>query len=154
MRKLLAYCFSIATIIFISHAEALSCVCVDMGDSLEAKVVGWSKASAAVFSGKVVKREEIEGTIDVVYTFAVDEVWKGSKDPVIEIRVTRSSCGLEFKLKTTYLIYAFKSSGLLQSGACTGVAAVDEEWAKQQIKFLGKGKPPGKEANPAKDSSN
>lgn len=153
MKKFLAYCFSIAVIVFVAKAQALSCSCVDMGDSLESKVADWSRSSAAAFSGKVINREPVEGTIEVIYTFSVGEVWKGPVVPTIEIRERGSSCSFGFKVGATYLVYAVKDSVFLRSAACTGITERDSPEGKNQIKFLGKGKIPAK-ADPAKDGSN
>ena len=113
---------------------------------MNSKIADWSKSSAAAFSGKGIKREEGKGTIEVIYTFSVDEVWKGSVCPTIEIRESGSSCSLVFNIGATYLVYAIKDSGFLRSAACTGITERDSPGGKEQVKYLGKGKSPAKNA--------
>jgi hypothetical protein len=144
MKRFLLHCFSIAAVICVVKAHALSFICVDMGDSPERKVADWLKTSTVTFSGEVIKLERVRETLEVIATFAVNEVWKGSLSPTIELKTMMVPDSPSFQIGMQYIVYAFGPPKDLSAWGCTGTADTREPFAKEQIKILGKGKLPEK----------
>ena len=145
MQKLPRLLFALS-LVFVAQISVYACSCGDLDIPLSQKVAGWLRSSNAVFSGEAIKLEKIPGTRDLVATFAVDEFWKGDIAPTIEIRTSMdgASCGYDFKIGTSYLVYAFKQPRALTTGLCGGNRPRYDKSREDDIKFLGKGKPPKK----------
>ncbi|MFN2318970.1 MAG: hypothetical protein ABR500_04745 [Dermatophilaceae bacterium] len=78
-----------------------------------------------VFVGTVTGREDGQGSElgpSVDYTFAVDEVYKGSADEVSVVQTADNSaaCGFNFDEGETYLVMAGSSAAGLETNLCTG----------------------------------
>lgn len=105
--------------------KAYACSCAGTRDVEET-----FERSAAVFSGEVVKAEEVSpessdppdpgdpflGPV----TFEVEEAWKGaSKDSVVVYgQGPEVSCGIDFERGETYLVYAGRADGYLTTDYC------------------------------------
>jgi hypothetical protein len=145
MRK---YPLFIAAILFVGlgHISIEACSCIRLDETEEQRTAGLLKESAAVFSGETIKLEKIPGTRDLIATFAVEEFWKGELAATVEVRTAMdgASCGYNFQIGAAYLVYAFKAPNGLSTGLCGGNGYRYDTFAKDQIKFLGKGKVPEK----------
>jgi hypothetical protein len=153
MKRLILKGLVIAAFLFLAKDQALGCVCVDMGDSTESKVANWVKESALVFSGDVVKLEQVRGKPEVIVTFSVDEIWKGGTSPTIQVKDSMGSCGNRFLIGMRYIVYASASAKALMAEGCLGTGRRNDPWSQEQIRILGRGKAPEK-VKPEKDSSN
>ena len=84
-----------------------------------------------VFSGRVIglqlePQEPADPTLsfrpeDLVTTFAVSSVWKGSlgQETVVRTKFTCCACGYRFQIGETYLVYAFANKSGLRTSVCT-----------------------------------
>jgi hypothetical protein len=84
---------------------------------------------------------------EIRYTFAVDRVWKGpgERELVLMSYRVHTSCGRDYKLGTTYLVYADRdrqgrAKTQLSSYSCSRVR-VDLE-LEDDLKILGPGRAP------------
>jgi hypothetical protein len=119
-------------------ASACSCVILETpAESFE--------PATAVFSGRVIAREEPTGSTirsddPVTITFQVYEVWKGPEQSVIEITtaLTGPSCGYEFAVDQSYLVYAYGEEDDLQVSLCSRTNILAS--ANEDIATLGESK--------------
>jgi hypothetical protein len=118
-------------------AHACSCVIPGAPDVELAR-------STAVFSGRVVARDEPGGLIvssadPVEVTFEVYAVWKGPAYSTITITTARSgaSCGYVFEEGEQYLVYADGSADNLTVSMCSRTQPL--EWAEEDLAALGEG---------------
>lgn len=105
--------------------EAYACSCAETRDVQET-----FEKSAAVFSGEVVKAEEVSPeTSDPPdpgdpylgpVTFEVDEAWKGASESSVVVygQGLGVSCGMDFEKGETYLVYAYRSGDNLGTDYC------------------------------------
>jgi hypothetical protein len=107
-------------------------------DCAFASVEAAYKQSKAVFTGKVLNVEVVDG--NKVYEFRVEKYWKGIKDRKIKIMaMTNMRYEPNYQGGKTYLIYAYADDkGGLRVGKCSRGSAL--EFAKEDLKILGKGK--------------
>jgi len=72
-------------------------------------------------------------------TLQVDEVWKGEAEQVILVysSLFDASCGVEFEVGKTFLVFAKYSDGWLKTSMCSGTKEVS--YAGQELKDLGPG---------------
>ncbi|WP_240456709.1 hypothetical protein [Virgibacillus halodenitrificans] len=107
------------------------------------------KRSSAVFSGKVIKQIDenennlIQSSADKIATvLKVDKTWKGINETEVIVHTERSSasCGFEFKLNNSYLVYATKKDDKLHVSLCSRTTTLTE--ATQDLTELGDGKKP------------
>ena len=106
-------------------SASLACSCIPPGTPLEEM-----NRSTAVFQGTAVL---VGGTHDLgrMVTFRVDQVWKGSVDPLISVKTPTegSLCGYNFQAGVEYLVYV-TTGGLVHSCGRTHPltsASVDRE---------------------------
>lgn len=134
----------VAWILF-SPIDARACSCPDDPVPLETKVAWWQKHSTVVFSGEAIKREKIPATREIEVTFAVVEFWKGDLSHTVAVKtddLPGMSCGYDFRIGMTYLVYAYRQSGALATNSCSGNRRRFEKAGEDQVIFLGKGKSP------------
>ena len=95
------------------------------------------KRSKAVFVGKVIN--VVEKGDSKIYEFRVSKYWKGVKGKKIKI-TTGDTMRFEpnYQMGKSYLIYAYAGDGTLRTGKCSRGSQV--EYAKEDLKLLGKGK--------------
>lgn len=98
-----------------------ACSCMRPPDARAAR-----DASSAVFEGKVVAREDVEGDQMpglVKFTFEVTRRWKGDAAPgetvVITTNDNSAACGRTYDDGGTYLVYASTYEGELQDHLCS-----------------------------------
>jgi hypothetical protein len=146
MQKLLLAFVVFLSIMFVAQVRVYGCTCVSLDIPLSREVSGRLKDSTAVFSGEAIKLEKIPGTRDLIATFSVDESWKGDIASMIEVRTAMdgASCGYDFRIGTSYLVYAFQQPDALRTSLCGGNRPRYDQYAEDQIKLLGKGKTPKK----------
>ena len=89
----------------------------------------------------IIQAEEIR------YTFAVDRIWKGPRGREVVVMSYRvnSSCGRDYTLGTTYLVYANRdregiAKGQLSTYSCSRVRSGPER--DDDLKVLGPGRAP------------
>jgi len=101
--------------------------------------------SEAVFLGRVVKTEirfekEVETPLMqyaseyIVGTFEVRKAWKGNLDSFVEVRTSKSGCGIRFIIADVYLVFAAKANNQLITGLCQ--LTKDERLAKEDVETL------------------
>lgn len=107
------------------------------------------KRSSAVFSGKVIKQIDenennlIQSSADQIVTvLKVDMTWKGINETEVIVYTERdsASCGFEFKVNNSYLVYATKKDDKLHVSLCSRTTALTE--ATEDLTELGDGKKP------------
>lgn len=98
-------------------ASACSCMTQSIEDA---------RASAtAIFEGRVVSITPEPGTL--VVTFAVTQAWGGVEHEQLVLRTAESSvsCGYEFAVGRTYLVYAGGEHGALTASLCSRTAPIE-----------------------------
>jgi len=133
-------CSLIAVSFLAMDAEsALACSCVLPGPP-DAELA----RSTAVFSGRVVNRDEPGGLVvssadPVEVTFEVYAVWKGPLFSTITITTARSgaSCGYAFEKGEEYLVYADGPADSLTVSSCSRTMPLG--WAEDDLVALGEG---------------
>jgi hypothetical protein len=97
-------------------------------------------ARSAVFAGEVTsidtvgRSDSFASSADpVLVTFDVSKVWKGSikKETVVRTVRDSASCGYEFSLGQSYLVFADKEGGIIRTGLCTGTQPLNNTNAQQ-----------------------
>lgn len=127
---------------FLVPESAFACSCAEVSPT-----EAFNK-SEAVFVGKVLesKQERIQDGIvgGISYRdanlFEVAEIWKGSNQSqmIIYEAGAEASCGIEFELGETYLVYTYKNDdGELLTGLCNRTIEVSK--AGEDLQFLGQG---------------
>lgn len=105
--------------------------------------------SSAVFSGTVVrifdenKSKLTQSSADPIsVVIEVDETWKGINQTEVIVNTERdeASCGFEFVLNETYLIYANEDNGELRASYCSRTALFSD--AQEDLNELGVGEKP------------
>ncbi|AIF45248.1 hypothetical protein X953_05965 [Virgibacillus sp. SK37] len=137
---LIIFIFTLFQLPGISHA----CSCLEPGAPKEE-----FKHSSAVFTGKVIERIDknennlIQSSADqIAVVFKVDKTWKGINETEVIVYTERdsASCGFEFKLNNSYLVYATKKDNKLHVSLCSRTTTLTE--AAQDFTELGDGKKP------------
>ncbi|QKS46103.1 hypothetical protein HUB94_17935 [Paenibacillus cellulosilyticus] len=126
----------IVTLVFplVGAERVYACSCAaypDLSSELDAK--------SAVFAGEVtsmdtVSRGDVVSSADPVFvTFEVAKVWKGSikKETVVRTVRDSASCGYEFSLGQSYLVFANEEDGVIRTGMCTGTQPLNDSSAQQ-----------------------
>lgn len=143
MKKLLPGVMGLAMLVSILlnplPASACSCVEPDVPRAALAK-------ATAVFSGIVVSMDyrysgPVQSSADpVTVTFRVDEVWKGPEKAFLSISTAISSvsCGYEFHLGESYLVYASGPEDHLEVSLCSRTKP--KAMADDDFEALGQGK--------------
>ena len=144
---MLAFLFiSNFTLVYPEKTYACSCAGVTPSEAFE--------MSESVFVGKVLntkqerEQEGIVGTISYrdANLFEVTQVWKGDNQSQIIVYDNEDSCGIEFEIGKSYLVYASKDkNGELYTGLCNRTTEVSN--AGEDLKFLGQGEGVNKEVN-------
>ncbi|MEK3889499.1 hypothetical protein [Bacillus sp. FSL K6-3431] len=105
--------------------------------------------SKAVFSGKVVdikEKRNLKGYTSKSVLFEVTNTWKGAEQSQIIITTGQGGgdCGIDFKEKQEYLVYANEStmygSNTLTSLICDRTNELSS--SQEDLEILGEGKPP------------
>ena len=103
----------------------------------------------AVFSGKVIEivdknaGSQMQSSADpIAVLFEVEESWKGINQTQVIVYTERSSasCGYEFSLNNSYLVYAQDIDGDLKVSNCSRTTLLS--FADEDIAELGKGEKP------------
>ncbi|NJN18412.1 MAG: hypothetical protein HC822_20230 [Oscillochloris sp.] len=132
---------AVTAALFAPHpGAAYACSCIappPPGDALE--------QSQAVFSGTVLSIDPVAAggpELSREVTFEVDSVWKGPIGPQIGLLTSESSasCGYDFALGQSYMVYAYEQDGTLATGLCTRTAPLDA--AAGDVELLGPGEAP------------
>lgn len=124
------------TLIAPPTCAACSCIVMTFSEAAEQAEV--------VFVGTVTAREDGKQTEfgpGIDYTFAVDEVYKGSAPAEAVVRTADNSaaCGFDFDEGETYLVMASSSAAGLETNLCTGTTLAGDV-AEEDLESLG---PPG-----------
>lgn len=130
----LAMGLSLAATLDVRPAHA--CSCAGTGDAEEEL-----RRSDAVFSGEVVEVGELDSGMPFLapVTFDVKGAWKGvtGDSVVVHGQGPGASCGLDFELGETYLVFAGGSGegggGKLQTGLCSATRLASEETARNMF---------------------
>jgi hypothetical protein len=144
MKSLFSIMFVMLSLFLPFNSAVLACSCPTVG-SLEDRVSWWLSNSAAVFTGEVMKLERIQGTREMAATFSVDEFWKGDLTDTVVVKTEINpgmSCGYDFSIGATYLVYASGREDGLETGRCSGNRQRYDPNAKEQVTILGKSKVP------------
>ncbi|WP_233880569.1 hypothetical protein [Virgibacillus halodenitrificans] len=121
-----------------------ACSCLEPGPPKEEL-----KHSSAVFSGKVIKQIDenennlIQSSADQIVTvLKVDMTWKGINETEVIVYTERdsASCGFEFKVNNSYLVYVTEKDDELHVSVCSRTTALSG--AAQELAELGDGKKP------------
>ncbi|MHB0756998.1 hypothetical protein [Polaribacter sp. M15] len=111
--------FLLILILFLSISESYACSCVRTNESLSVKVEKAFTQANLIISGTVVGIKKFnEGKYvfsgnPVIYEFEITKIIKGKvKKEIIEIASAESgaSCGYNFSIGKSYLVYARKSN--------------------------------------------
>ncbi len=127
--------FFVALFFQISHKVAYACTCLRPAPPLEAK-----EKADAVFSGTVISQERSE--FEVKVNFRVQRIWKGEIDDTVTITTARSSaaCGVNFRVREKYLVYAFSDQNELRTNLCSRTQILSR--ASEDLRALGSGSRP------------
>ncbi|MDY6911282.1 MAG: hypothetical protein SVM79_02855, partial [Chloroflexota bacterium] len=122
-----------------SVQPATACSCAEVANPAEAL-----EQASAVFSGRVLSLECPSGLVHssadpVTAVFEVDTVWKGPQQSriVVTTALMDSSCGFEFRIGRSYLVYAYGAEDDLQTDRCTRTRLLME--AQEDLESLGDG---------------
>lgn len=129
-RLLLTILLVAGGLVFAVPGRALACSCAPP-PSLEVAV----KDADAAFVGVVTSSEQVDGLGggpvvpaggNFLYTFAVDEVLGGEVGSSIEVNSHSegASCGIKFREKTRYIVFAYESRRGLETHLCTRTETV------------------------------
>lgn len=109
----------ILLILITSSLKIFACTCIETGEPLLKKVTDSYNQSDLVITGKVIDKNTVYYSLygsssdPAIYKIEIIKAYKGTvHTEIIEIASARSeiSCGYEFKIGQTYLIYARKSN--------------------------------------------
>jgi hypothetical protein len=92
--------------------------------------------ATVVFSGQVTNIGQVKGRLNI--TFRVDEQWKGdsAQSLVIQTAATTAMCGYPFEVGQTYLVYANRRQGRLQTNQCSRTTLLSQ--AAEDLSVLSK----------------
>jgi len=105
-------------LIFIS-TESFACSCGGRHESLSKQVKRSFDNTDLIFTGKVIKITEINNSLlkssadPIIYTFEIIQVIKGQvqkKNIEIASAISSASCGYNFRIGKSYLVYSRKST--------------------------------------------
>lgn len=105
--------------LFLFSTKSFACSCIESTKSLSEKVIDSYTEATVVFKGKVIdiinpSTSSTSSSFDpIIYKFEIVTKYKGKlKTNTIEVASAASgaSCGYEFEMDTTYLVYARQSS--------------------------------------------
>lgn len=144
-RKKLGYLLLMATLaaaFALSVTPAFACSCIPPADPATEMA-----RATAVFSSTVTAIDDSRGLISssadpIPVTFAVSEVWKGDVSATTTVTTARdsASCGFNFTVGETYLVYAITGSNGLEVSLCSRTARLAD--ASADLTALGAGKMP------------
>lgn len=139
-------------LVVVGATQALACSCIPAQPDKVAV-----KDAKAVFSGTMVEADVAEpGFSPGVWTFAVDEVYKGEVERSQEVRSQTQSaaCGLIFKEGKRYAVFAYDNKGSLETNSCTNTRPLDEgkEPKLDAITTFAAGDGPGADLQPGADA--
>lgn len=154
--------------IVFGSSKAFACTCVDMGESVDDKIIGAFNGASVIFSGKVVALEYQKGISNAiqeeylkskgrpfdfetqVVKFEVDSWWKTELPPIFFLATDTtknadgtggsSSCDYGFEIGKSYLVYARGKGRETRNMACSRTTQLDR--AKDDLKKLGPGQNP------------
>lgn len=139
MKSLIFLLVLFASFIF-SSESILACSCLPAKSAAQEL-----ELSTAVFSGKVTKikrhkkAENIFGSVEVI--FRVEKNWKGVKEKTVSVFTSSNSasCGYNFKVNQTYLVYANRNDeGKIEASICSRTKRLKD--AGEDLKELSAGK--------------
>jgi len=144
MKKASLYALLVVSLPLLCSVGALACVCPSFsGETLEQETASRFRDAKAVFAGKVVKLEKVDGeTSRLRTTIKVERWWKGELSEEIVLVGDGSSCDYYFTLGEKYLVFAYEREGRLKTGSCSRNVTLDK--AAVQLRVLGKGVRPKK----------
>ena len=130
--------FFVALFLKISYKPVYACSCARPLPPLEAK-----ERAAAVFAGTVISQERSQ--FEVKVNFQVQRVWKGEIGDTITITTATNSaaCGINFRKRQRYLVYAFDNRSELSTNLCSRTQLFSS--AREDLRELGSGTRPGAE---------
>jgi hypothetical protein len=142
MKQLISIVVLVIAIGF-GSVEAIACSCdlPPLHQSQKQLVTTARKSSRAIFSGVVLKTEEVGYSVHV--TFKVDAFWKGPLPSEVMLTTGRGGgdCGYRFEVGLRYLVYAYGSDVTsLGTNICQRTAPYPD--AATDLKILGKTKRP------------
>ena len=98
------------------------------------------KYSKAVFVGKVLSIREEPGSKKII-EFKVAKYWKGIKTKQVEVTVYETSrYQAWYEIGKSYLVYARNDEGKLMDGRCSRSREISDDFIKDDLRRLGKGK--------------
>ncbi|MGH3938205.1 MAG: hypothetical protein ACRDTG_06160 [Pseudonocardiaceae bacterium] len=132
---------SVPLLMVTTAPDALACSCATIGFPSQIE------RADVVFTGQAIERDEAVGILagsgdPVTWTFAVDRLHKGAAQDEQEVVSARSeaTCGIEFEVGTTYLVFASGQSSddadSMATGLCDGTRRLSEVSAND-MKALG-----------------
>ncbi len=131
--------FTVAIVPVATPGNVSACSCAEFISPPTA----FEKATA-VFTGMVISLQGPTGRVissadPVMVVIQVDTVWKGPQENtlVVTTALSSASCGVEFKIGSSYLIYAHGSEDRLEVGLCEGTKSLI--LAEQDLNSLGSG---------------
>lgn len=137
----------------ISYKPAHACSCRTPPPPLEAK-----ERATAVFSGTVISQERVPRERDRFevnkINFRVQRVWKGEIGETVTITTNTSSaaCGINFRNRERYLVYAFDNQNELRTNLCSRTRPISN--AREDLRALGPGTRPGQQNNSGLNNTN
>lgn len=128
MKKLIFVLLSLCLLFGYSNF-AYACSCKQPAPPKEAL-----KKSSAVFIGIATAKKD--NGVSYTVSFDIIEIVKGAKKPSTTVSTNRdeASCGYNFLLNETYLVYAYGEPGHLETNICTRTASLAD--AEEDVKAL------------------
>jgi hypothetical protein len=152
---ILKRCLGSLVLVMLAAASSFACMC---GDTRQTVAEARDNA-LMVFSGAVSDDEYRDGATfpdgrpagaELVARFKIDRWWKGPAIPEVFLfteqyqapdhSISVSTCAYEFEVGKRYLVYAGYFLGRLRASYCSRTSVIEN--ATEDLKVLGKGKPP------------
>ena len=142
MKKILSVL--LFTLIYLCNGESVyACSCPSLpGVTREQEIRAIAKRSDnVVFTGEVISINDDTKSLDYRdITFKVERFWNGEITQEFTIRSDKlnSSCAVDFRIGTSYLVFANLYENHLYTGACSRNKEIAK--AAEDLQYLGKGK--------------
>lgn len=123
---------ALVVLFFINVADLIACTCLPWRPPAQA----FAEADA-VFLGKILFFEEIPSIYQRRAQIEVLKIWKGNKNEADTLftAMSEASCGYDFRIGETYLIYAYHFGGEpLSTNLCTRTQPASQ--AVEDLEFL------------------
>lgn len=143
MKKIVSLICYTALLAF-SAQTAYACSCIEVKKGAAVNYKRWLKNfDGAVFTGRVLKKENVEAGNQLKVTFEIERYWKGvkSSEAVIYTAMDSAACGVSYTEGETYFVVARNSDKGLMTDLCSHLEYTKKKQA--MLRKIGRGKMPG-----------